>query len=118
MNGPARITYREADPVAAAIATRFVGLADSPVLRAAGVSDSEFVAAFRSGSSLAYVMALPRRVAAPCYRSGQLPAGARIQPLIDTRARAIVRRGAPPLTVDWDGGVRAVPPPDRASTAP
>ena len=113
-----RITYREADPVAAAIAARLVGLADSPVLRAAGVSDSEFEAAFRTGSSLAYVMALPRRVAAPCYRSRQLPPGVRIQPLIDTRARAIVRRGAPPLTVDWDGSVRPVRPEDHRGARP
>jgi hypothetical protein len=38
------------------------------------------------------------------------PVGARIQPLIDTRAYAIVRKGSPPLTVEWDGTVRVAEP--------
>jgi hypothetical protein len=35
-----------------------------------------------------------------------LPPGVRSLPLIDTRAYAIVRKGVPPLTVEWDGTLR------------
>jgi hypothetical protein len=28
---------------------------------------------------------------------------------VETRAHAIVRRGVPPMTVDWDGTLRLLP---------
>jgi hypothetical protein len=103
-----RILYRRDDPAAAALAERIVALAQNAQLRAAGVSDSEFRAAYGDERYLGYIIALPRQVAAPCYRSSQLASGASIQPLIETRARAIIRRGSPPMAVDWDGGVRPI----------
>jgi hypothetical protein len=47
---------------------------------------------------------------APCRDSLDWPPGALVTPLIDVRARAIVRRGSPPLWVDWLGTVRIVDP--------
>jgi hypothetical protein len=103
-----RILYSRSDEVAKSIAERIVALAAGTRLRAAGLSDAEFAAALREEGDLGYIVALPRQVPAPCYTSQILPQGARIQPLIDTRARAIVRRGVPPLTVDWDGTIKVV----------
>jgi hypothetical protein len=103
-----RILYPRNDDVARSLAERIVALAAGTRLRAAGLSDAEFAGALREGDDLGYIVAFPRQVPAPCYRSQALPQGAWIQPLIDTRARAIVRRGVAPLTVDWDGTLKVV----------
>jgi hypothetical protein len=100
-----RIVYPLSDAVARSIAERIVALATGKRLRAVGLPDADFTAGLHSQNDLGYIIALPREVAAPCYRSRSLPHGARIQPLIDTRARVIVRRGVPPLMVDWDGTI-------------
>jgi hypothetical protein len=105
-----RVVYRRGDEVARGLAERMVALAGSGTgLRAAALEPADFTTLLRSGSERAYVVALPRQTLAPCRESAALPEGARIQPLIDTRAHAIVRKGAPPLTVEWDGTVRVVP---------
>jgi hypothetical protein len=90
-----------------------LGGLDTP-LRAAGLGEPEFGSALRDGTEFAYVLALPRKSLTPCRDSATWPSGATIQPLIDTRARAIVRRGSPPLTVDWDGTVRVLDEPSSA----
>jgi hypothetical protein len=105
-----RVVYIRGDEVARGLAERIVALAGSGTgLRAAALEPADFATMLRTGSDRAYVMALPRRTLAPCRESAAWPAGARIQPLIDARAYAIVRRGAPPLTVDWDGTIRVAP---------
>jgi hypothetical protein len=105
-----RIVYPRDDKVARGLAERIVALTrDTVPLRSAGLNPAEFAAAVRDQHDRGYVLGLPRQVPAPCHESAALPAGAGIQPLIDTRAHAIVRRGAPPLTVDWDGTIRVVP---------
>jgi hypothetical protein len=105
-----RIVYPRDDKVARGLAERIVALArDSTQLRTAGLDPMEFDAALRSQRDRGYVMALTRQVLSPCHELFVLPHGVRIEPLIDTRAHAIVRRGAPPLTVDWDGTVRVAP---------
>lgn len=101
-----RIVYPRDDRVAKGLAERIVALAGDPTLRAAGLIATEFARALQGGSDRGYVLAFPREVAAPCSHSAALPTGAWIEPLIDTRATAIVRRGTPPLTVDGDGMVR------------
>ncbi|HET6796125.1 MAG TPA: hypothetical protein VFH40_03110 [Gemmatimonadales bacterium] len=113
-----RMAYPSSDRVAAAVAERIVALADKPTLRAAGLSDTGFVEAYQSGRYAGYVMALPRQVAAPCYRSRRLLLpGASVVPLIDTRATVIMRRGSPPVTLDWDGTVRPMEPEDSTRSA-
>jgi hypothetical protein len=106
----ARVVYVRGDEVARGLAERMVALAGSGTgLRAAALEPADLAARLRTGSDRAYVVALPRRTLAPCRESAAWPKDARIQPLIDTRAHAIVRRGAPPLTVEWDGTVRVLP---------
>ena len=93
------------------MAERVVALAGwGPGLRTEALEPAEFSGLLRYGAERAYVLALPRQTLVPCREAAALPGGARIQPLIDTRAHAIVRKGAPPLTVEWDGTVRVVEP--------
>jgi hypothetical protein len=105
-----RVAYIRGDEVARGLAERIVALAGPGTgLRAAAVEPADFARLLRTGSDRAYVVALPRQTLVPCRESAGWPEGARIQPLIDGRAYAIVRRGAPPLTVEWDGTLRVAP---------
>ena len=106
-----RIVYPLDDKVARGLAERIVALtSDTVQLRTAGLNPMEFAAAVRNQRDRGYVLSLSRQVPAPCRELAGLPKGAWIQPLIDTRAYAIVRKGSPPLTVDWDGTVRVLEP--------
>jgi hypothetical protein len=102
-----RVVYPRGDEVARGLAERIVALMGAGrELRTAALEPAEFEAALRDGSERAYVVVLPRQTLAPCRDSSGWPRGASIQPLIDTRAHAIVRRGTPPLSIDWDGTIR------------
>ena len=108
--GSSRVAYTRGDEVARGLAERIVALAGSGTRsRAVALEPADFATLLRTGSDQAYVVALPRQTLAPCRESAVWPAGARIQPLIDTRAHAIVRKGAAPLAVEWDGTVRVIP---------
>jgi hypothetical protein len=108
--GSSRVAYIRGDEVARGLAERIVALAGSGTrLSAAALEPTDFATLLRTGSEPAYVVALPRQTLAPCRESAAWPAGTRIQPLIDTRAHAIVRKGVPPLAVEWDGTIRVVP---------
>ena len=116
--GPAgrrhRVVYDQTDRSAADVAARLVGLG---VLGrgtvAAGLSAAAFAAALRAGGDAWYVLELPRRVYDVCRAALELPpwspAGT-IEPLLDVRAHAVVRRGLPRMVVDWDGTLRLTPP--------
>ena len=102
-----RVVYTADDEVARGLAERLVALADPAAgLQALGVEAAEFSAALRAGTEGAYVLGLPRQSLAPCRDGALLPARAAVLPLIDTRAQALVRKGAPPLVVEWDGTLR------------
>lgn len=106
-----RIVYLREDEVARALTERLVALAGpGSRLRATGLEQPQLTAALRQGSERAYVVSLPTNPLQPCRELRGFPAGARTRPLIDTRAHAIVRQGAPPLSVDWDGAIRVVRP--------
>lgn len=106
-----RIVYPKDDAVARGLAERVVALASASTgLRAVGVEPAQFSRAVRDGTERAYVIGLPRQSLAPCRDASMLPPGARFLPLIETRAYAIVRKGVPPLTVEWDGTLRIVGP--------
>jgi hypothetical protein len=108
---PPVIVYSTDDEVARGLAERLVALArGGPQLRTAGLPARDFPAAVQTRSEWGYILALPRHSLNPCRSWADLPAGGTIQPLIDTRAHAVVRKGSPPLTVDWDGTVRVAPP--------
>jgi len=106
-----RVVYRKDDEVARGLAERIVALASSSAgLRAVGLDPARFASAVRGGTERAYVIGLQRRSLAPCRDASMWPAGARLLPLIDTRAYAIVRNGSPPLSVEWDGTIRVAEP--------
>jgi len=105
------ITYRRDDEVARGLAERVVALAPASTgLRAVGLEAAQFDQAVRNGTERAYVIGLPRQSLAPCRDASMLPPGTRPLPLIETRAYAIVRKGVPPLSVEWDGTPRLVGP--------
>lgn len=102
-----RVVYADGDDVAQRLAERIVALTPPGTdVRAAALKPTELGAALRSGSEKAYVLSAPRQSLAPCRDSLSWPSTASILPLIDTRAFLIVRRGSPPLTVEWDGTIR------------
>jgi hypothetical protein len=106
-----RLAYVEGDEVAQALAGRLVALADPDLsLRSIGLEPAAFEASLRQGTELAYIHAVPRRSLDPCRELAGLASGMSALPLIDTRSRAIIRKGSPPLTVDWDGAVRVTRP--------
>ncbi len=109
-----RIVYNQSDRSAADLAARLVGLG---VLGrgtvAAGVPASAFESSLRAGTDAAYVLELRRRVYDVCRAALELPpwsSAATIEPLLDVRSHAVVRRGIPRMTLDWDGTPRLAPP--------
>jgi hypothetical protein len=107
-----RLVYPGSDPVARQLAERITAIAGETLqLRAVGLDATSFEAALQQGRDRGYIMSLEHRSLSSCV--GEMPASAtrvRVEPLIDSRSHAIVRRGSPLLTVDWDGTVRAVLP--------
>ena len=105
-----RVVYDQADRNAADLAARIVGLG---VLGshgvASGLAPTAFANALRSGGDAAYVLPIRRHVFDVCRAALELPAWSwtgTIVPLLDVRPHAVVRRGLPPLTVDWGGTPR------------
>jgi hypothetical protein len=109
-----RVVYSQADRDASDLAARLVGLG---VLGAGafatGLPPGAFELALQAGTEAAYVLPLRRRVFDSCRAALELPpwslSGA-IEPLVDTRVHAVVRRGLPRLEVDWEGALRLAPP--------
>ena len=125
-----RIVYDAADSAARDLAERLVGLANasgssaSPILealapdrrrrtyqRAAGLTGETLAQARRGGTDAGYIVSLDRHPLDPCHELQMITAGARwldpetVVPLVDTRLRAIVRRGRAGADADWDGGL-------------
>ena len=108
-----RIVYQAGDAVSQGLAERMVALlAPGTRLRAAPLNSADFESALAAGSERAYILSVATRTLAPCRELAGWPADMRLEPLIDTRATAIVRRGSPPLSVDWDGTLRVEEPRD------
>jgi hypothetical protein len=103
---PGSIVYPSGDRVARDLAERVVALAGDRTLLARGAALSELPGRVRAGHDRAYVLPLPRNALVPCRELAGMPAGADILPLVDTRSSAVLRRGSPPLTVEWDGAIR------------
>jgi hypothetical protein len=125
-----RIVYDGSDSAARDLAERLVGLAGSSgpgaaaVLdallpdrprrtyqRAAGLTGEALASARRRGNDAGYIMALDRHPLDPCREmQGVLDTVEwvdpnTIVPLVDTRLRAIVRRGRSGVTAEGDGGL-------------
>jgi len=109
-----RVVYKQSDRSAADLAARLVGLgALGRGAVAAGVPASAFESSLRAGRDAAYVLELRRRVYDVCGAALELPpwsSAATIEPLLDVRSHAVVRRGLPRMTLDWDGTLRLTPP--------
>jgi hypothetical protein len=107
--------YPQGDAPARDLAERLVALGLlGPGERAAGVALADFDARFGAGGD-SYLVSLPREALAPCGAVRDLVArapwlssdpGRHITALVETRERAIVRRGGGAFTVDWDGTLR------------
>ena len=110
-----RIVYDADDAVARDLAERFVGLARSSgrrtYERAIGLSGAPLAAARRRGTDAGYIVSLDGRPLDPCRDIQVLAESSRwldpaaIVPLVETRLRAIVRRGTSGLSAEWDGGL-------------
>jgi hypothetical protein len=104
-----RVVYVRGDLTAQGLAERIVALTGSgETLRTAALEPLEFSQALESGGERGFIVAAPRESQAGCRTFGGWPAGSRVEPLIDTRATAIVRRGSASLRVDWDGTPRVL----------
>jgi len=102
-----RIVYLRSDLTARDLAERIVALASRRSRSvAAGLGAEAFKMALRRGGDLGYVVALPRFEPTPCRALGAWPPGTLVLPLVETRARAVLRRGSVPWIVEEDGTLR------------
>jgi hypothetical protein len=125
-----RIVYDASDGAARDLAERLVGLGrvSSPAAaalldallpdrprrtfqRATGLSGAALALARRQGADAGYVIAVDSQPVDPCRDLQIVRDGSRwldpdtIVPLVETRLRAIVRRGRSGVAAEWDGGV-------------
>ena len=125
-----RIVYDARDGAARDLAERLVGLGrvsspsakafldalapDRPrraFQRATGLTGPALALARRQGADAGYVVAIDSQPLDPCRDLLVLMEGSRwldpgtMVPLIETRPRAIVRRGRSGVTTEWDGGL-------------
>jgi hypothetical protein len=108
-----RIAYVRGDPAARDLAGRIAALGGGT---ASGQSPADFFRSLTAGTASGYVLALPRAVPEPCRaaRDRLPPWPVSVAPLVETRARAVVRRGgggggASRWAMDGDGTVQLVP---------
>jgi len=125
-----RVVYDAADSTARDLAERFVGLANASSPGAAAILDAIFpdrsrptsrratgltaealAVARRRGTDAGYIASIDRRPLDPCRELQVLVNSVRwldpetVVPLVDTRLRAIVRRGRSGVAAEWDGGL-------------
>jgi hypothetical protein len=105
---PTRTAYRRGDPTARDLATRLAAVAHGT---AAGLGPDPFGAALTGGADGGYVFWLPRTVRDACRAARDLlPRWAvKVVALVETRPRAIARRGVSRWVVDGDGTVLLAP---------
>jgi Bacterial extracellular solute-binding proteins, family 5 Middle len=103
-----RIVYVRGDAAGRDLAGRIAALGGGT---AAGLGPAEFARSLAGGSGAGYVVALPRTVPEACRAARDLlpPWPASVAPLVETRARAVVRRAVPRWAVDGDGTLRVLP---------
>ncbi len=104
-----RVVYDASDGTARDLAERLVGL--GRYQRAIAMSGGALAVARRRGGDAAYIMSFDSRPLDPCHelqavmeRTPWLDPES-IVPLVETRQRAIVRRGRSGILSEWDGGL-------------
>lgn len=102
-----RIAYAAADRTARDLASRLAALGAGGARSIVPMDAAALLASLREGRETAYVIASPRT--SSLCDDLTLPPGVAVLPLVETRAHALVRRDAPPMTADWDGTPRLLP---------
>ncbi len=105
----ARIGYPAGDRTARDLAARIVAIGAAPARSIVGLDRPVLRESIREAREAAYVVPVAKAPLIPCADSVPWPADVTIVPLVETRPHAVVRRGAPPMTADWDGTLRLVP---------
>jgi hypothetical protein len=109
------LVYPAGDAAARDLAGRLVALGIGGAPRALGLAAPDFSAALASGRATGYVLPLPTVALEACGALRQLIArvpwladdpARHLTPLVESRRRAIVRRGGAAFTVEWDGTLR------------
>jgi len=104
-----RIVYNADDTAARQLAERLVGIGTYP--SASGLIGDALSQALRRGNESGYILSLDRHPLDSCREMHLLSDNMgwidpqEIVPLVDTRLRAIVRRGRPDWIAEWDGGL-------------
>jgi hypothetical protein len=113
--GTSRVVYSLGDPVAKALAERVVALAGNGVT-VSGLAPSAFKSALQAGNELAYVLPLERSTHDRCRsvddllsNAGWLGTPGSIIPLVETRLRAVARRGRLNLVFTRDSSITIIP---------
>jgi hypothetical protein len=104
----ARIAYPAGDRTARDLAARIVAIGAAPARSIIALEPAALRESLREARETGYVVGLPRAPLIPCAEPVPWPADVTVVPLVDTREHAILRRGAPPMTTDWDGTLRLV----------
>jgi len=112
------IAYSTGDPTARELAERLVALGGPAAPMVRPLEPDSFAAALQRGDAGGFIVSGPLMAPVPCVQSAGWPSGARVVPLVETRAHAVVRRGAPPMAIELDGAVRPADPADTAGTTP
>jgi hypothetical protein len=112
------IAYPAGDPTARELAERLVALGGPAAPTVRPLQPDSFAALLRLGDAGGFIVSGPLVTPVPCVESSGWPSGARAIPLVETRAHAVVRRGAPAMAIELDGAVRPVEPADTAGAAP
>jgi hypothetical protein len=101
-----RIGYPAGDPAARELAERISAL--EPGLMPTALGPGGLTVAIQSARDPAYIVSLPR-TGDPCgVAFGLRPSGWALTPLVETRARLIMRRGVARVSVDRDGLFRVM----------
>lgn len=114
--GTSRIVYPRDEAVGRALAERLVAILGGRAT-AVGLAPNAFQAALIAGGEMAYVMPLQRLTVDRCRAVNELLLASgswlgvqgAITPLIDTRLRAVVRRGRLNVDFAWDSSLVVVP---------
>ena len=106
--GPAlRVAYLAGDPTSRELAERMVALA-GPGFRLMQVNATDLERSILNDPAAAYLLPFPIHPGTRCLTA--VPDHYAREPLVDTRAHLILRRGAARVTLDADGMPRLLPP--------
>jgi hypothetical protein len=104
-----RIVYERGDEAARDLAERLVGLGSYQ--RSIGLTGDALASAQERGTEAGYIISLTRRPLDPCQELREAVERLKwldpetIVPLVDTRRRAVARRGRAGVIAEWDGGL-------------